>query len=240
MVTSPSSISFGSVGKKETAEKDFDLTISNPDKIKVKGISATDERFEVALKEGDPAKKATYTVKFKGHDALERISGKIQIELEGSDASPVEMPVRARVVGNLKYPGAVYISKRNDEFKTREVKLESRNGEPITLLSIEDPDKNLAFKTEKKKGSEIIAVASVADPEKDYSTSVRGKVIVKTDDPDEPEVSLRYTISAGRGRRPDGAKDRFIHSMKKGSGFKRSLIRQQQAREKTEVKAKKK
>jgi hypothetical protein len=116
--------------------------------------------------------------------------------VEGAEAPYVDIPVRLRVVGNLKYPSSVYFSKRTGEFNTREIRFQSRTGKPAKIVKIEDPEKRLKI-TKKGKADDgsILYELAVLDAEKEYSSPARGELKVKTTDKDEPEISIRYTIS---------------------------------------------
>jgi hypothetical protein len=206
VVATPSSVSFGTLTKKEAAEKELTLTVSEPEKVKMTSVEIADDRFEAVLKEGDSSTKATYTIKYKGSDTIERVATQLKVNLEGADISTVDVPIRAHVVGDLKYTSILYFSKRGEAFKSRDIKIESRSGTPFKVLKAEDPDKNVKLEMDKKQGTEVVIKASVADPKKAYSPSVRGALVIKTNDKDEPELSLRYTISEGMRRGPRAAR----------------------------------
>jgi hypothetical protein len=210
VAVTPRTITFGQLGKGETAVKNFAIKVTEPDKIKITSVKIEDEMFELVHKSGNPAGDSEYEVKFKGAKELTRISSRINIAFEGSDVKSMEVPVRVNIVGNLRYSKDIYFHKRGDTFEPREITINTRSGKPIKIIGVSDPDNKLKTKIIEQEGQTVKVLAEVADATANYDAPDRHKLIIKTTDKDEPEAEISYTISShartNRGMRPGSLK----------------------------------
>jgi hypothetical protein len=156
---------------------------------------------------GDAQADAQYEVTFSGSKELGRISSNIRIEIEGSEVPSINVPIRANVVGNLRYSKNLYFLKRDGEFKERDIVLTTRSGEPVKIKKVEDPDGKLKTTVVEAEGQRVKVTASVADPKVAYERPSRHVLYIYTTDKDEPKVEINYTISERRGT-PRRAKTR--------------------------------
>jgi hypothetical protein len=200
VMVKPRHISFGQLGKKEQATREVTFDVAEPDKVKITGVEIEDEHFTVRKKSGDE-KTSTWEVEFVGAKEIGRFNTKIMVALEGSDVEKLEVPVRAGVVGDLRYSRSLYFSKREGEFPSREVVFTTRSGKPVELKKVEDPDGKLKLTIDTPKGKKAVIKAEVADPTAKYEKPARHSFKVHTSDPDEPIVEIRYTITDRSGRR---------------------------------------
>lgn len=197
----PRRLSFGQVSKRQTdAMREFTVKVTEPDKVKITKVSVDDGRFALKLKEGEPAGDATYELVFKGSKELGRLTGKVRIEFSGSDIDHLDVPLWGQIVGDLRYPQNLVFYKDKDGFKEREVNFTSRTGEPVHLLGIKDEAKHLKVDIVSPKGKMAVIKVTVAKPDAEASKPLRGKLVVRTTDPDEPEVEMTYAIHHQRGR----------------------------------------
>ncbi len=201
--TKPRAVSFGQISKGEKSTREFSTKVNEPEKMKITSVTVEDERFELNLKNGDAAQGAKYEVAFLGSQDLGRISTKIQVTYEGNEEgkpSSVQTPVRVNVVGNLRYSKNIYFLKRDGQFKSRDIVITTRSGQPIEIKSIEDPDKQLKTEITEAKGQRVSVRAEVADPEAEYKKPSRHTLTINTTDKDEPKIDVSYTISERRAR----------------------------------------
>lgn len=194
----PRRISYGQLSKGEAGEREFSLEVREPEKVKIAGLSIDDERFKIERKSGEADGNATYLLKFKGSDKLTRLHTSVKIEITGSEISTVELPVRATVVGDLVYRKSVYFHKRDGQFKEKEIVVASRSNKRVKVTGVHDAKGLIKHeitrdKDPKKKGA--VLKVRVAEPDAEYNEIKRGTLVVKTTDPDEPKISIRYSIA---------------------------------------------
>jgi hypothetical protein len=198
---SPRHINFGQLGKKETSVKPFAIKVSNPDKIKVTDVEVDDSRFEVVFKKGDRSGDATYDLKFKGSNAIERISTNLAVEFEGSDAPPARVRVRASITGDLNYTRNLYFVKKDGSFPSRDVKISSRSGRQVKILRVETSSAEVDAEIIARKGAEAKVKITVRDPSRSFKKPARGSFEIITTDKEQKKLVVRYMITERRAPR---------------------------------------
>lgn len=191
----PKTISFGRLGKDEKTVRELEVTVFEPDKIKVRSVKTSDPRFAVALKEGDPNGTAKYEIAFQGSEKIERIIDKIVIEYEGGDEASMEIPCNATIEGDLLYPKTLYFNKREGVYGPREISISSRTGKTVEVKRVEDDDNMLKSSVKTAKGPNAVVVVEVADPGGSYSEGDRHILKIHTTDAEQPIVEIGYKIS---------------------------------------------
>lgn len=191
----PRHLSFGQVGKGESVTREFTLTINEPEKVKILEVSASDEQFVLERVEGELSGDSKYSIKMSDTKTIGRVTGKVVIKLEGSENDTIEIPIRATVVGDLRYSRSVYFNKREGEYPEREIVFTRRSDKEVIIKGAEDPDGHLKLELVEPKGTKATIKATVADPAKDYKKPVRGVLKVQVQDKDEPMVEIRYTVT---------------------------------------------
>jgi hypothetical protein len=204
----PRHLSFGQVGKGETAVREFELTVNEPDKVKIVEVTVSDEQLVLERVSGEPSGNSKYSIKLTDTKAIGRVTGKVIVKLEGSENDTIEVPIRATVVGDLRYSRSVYFNKREGEFPERDIVFTRRSGKDVLIKGAEDPDGHLKLEVTTAKGDKATVKASVADPSKDYTKPTRGVLQVKVQDPDEPVVEIRYTVTDRPRSRMPGMRSR--------------------------------
>ncbi|MCP4676929.1 MAG: DUF1573 domain-containing protein [Deltaproteobacteria bacterium] len=202
----PRAITFGQLGKGEKSFREFTTKVTEPHKNKIVSVAIDEEHFKINKKSGKQETGAKYEIQFLGSKELGRISSKILITYEeigaSSEAGPktttIETPVRVNTVGNLRYSKNLYFLKRNDKFKSREIVLTTRSGDPIKIKGVTDPDKQLKLEVIEPEGQRVMVRAEVAKPDASYPKPSRHTLQIKTTDKDEPVVEIGYTISEKR------------------------------------------
>ena len=189
----PPRIAFGELGKAETATRPFTVKIHEPDTAKLGAVHIEDSRFEVVKKTD-----AAYDLNFKGGAILQPISAKLYVEVQGESPRTLEVPITAKVVGNISHTRNLYFLRKDGAFVEKEIKLTSRSGRVIKVLGIKDDGGQLQATAPEKPAKEHVIPVRVVDPKASYTQHKRGALVVKTDDKDMPEISITYTISESR------------------------------------------
>lgn len=198
----PRYLSFGEIGRSENTVKELTLKVTEPDKIKISSVTTADARFAVEHKGASADGGDAYTVTFKGSKLIEQVSAEVEIAYTGGEASPLKIPLRASIVGDLRYNKSLYFLKRDNSFEPRDVVISTRSGKPVKIKGVEDKDKLLKIEIAERSGKEVRIKAEVADPAGNYKAPAQHDLVIKTSDADEPELTVRYTIS--EQRRPPG------------------------------------
>ena len=194
----PRTLSFGQLSKSETGKKDLVITVTEPDKVKITSVTVEDKRFTLRPIDKNTGK---YELTFKGSKAIERISSSVHIVYDGSDVKSMDIPIRANVVGNLRYPRNLFFLRRGGQFKPRDIAITTRSGNPIKIKSAKDPAQNLKLEITAATGQRTVVRASVASPNKNFAAPIEGTLVVKTTDKDEPELRVVYRIAESMGQR---------------------------------------
>lgn len=190
----PRSIWLGQLKKREKGSAEFSVNVSDPEKIKIKSVTVEDKLFAIKKLEGEASGNAKYEIKFKGGVKLGPISTRLQVEYEGAERSPLRVPIRVEVVGDLQYTKYLRFIKRNDSFRPMTIVFKSRSDKPVTIRSATDPQGLLKLTVLEAKGARPMIRAEVADPAASYQSPRRNNIVVKTSDRDEPTVEIGYTI----------------------------------------------
>ena len=220
----PRHLSFGQVGKGETGEREFELKVNEPGKVKILEVTVSDERYVLERTAGELAGDSKYKLKLTDTKTIGRVTGKVIIKLEGSENDTIEVPIRATVVGDLRYSRSVYFNKREGEYPERDIVFTRRSGKGVTIKKAEDPEGHLKLEITEAKGEKATIKASVADPNKDYKKPVRGSLKIQVQDADEPLVEIRYTVTdrprskmSGLRSRPGGGPPKPLKVNHKGA-----------------------
>lgn len=190
----PQSIWMRELKKGEKASREFALTVAEPDKIKITAVKIDDKRFAIKLKSGEPASSAQYELQFNGGSKVEIVSTEIMVGYEGGKVPQLRIPVRAEVVGDLRYPRSVQVYKKNDKWTPAEVLITSRSNKMFQITKIEDEDKQLKFEIEQAKGPNARFRAEIADPNASHQAMKRYSFVVETTNRDEPKLTIAYVI----------------------------------------------
>ncbi len=185
---------FANLKKIEKSTTDLSITVNEPDKVKITSMALSDEHFSLRQKEGTEEKSGQYEIAFSGSKNIGTIATQLKIALEGSDKPFVEVPVLAIVLGNLNYPRRMGFQKSNDGSTSQNIVISTRDGANVTIAKIEDPDKLLTLKIEKNGTPRITINAEVADPGAKHDQTFKHKLIIHTDDADEPKLEVVYRI----------------------------------------------
>jgi hypothetical protein len=190
----PRRLSFGQVSKRAEASRELTLQVPKPDEIKISSVTIDDERFEIKLVSGEPAGTAKYEVRFKGSEALGRITGRVRVAFSGSDVTEIDIPLWGEIVGDLRYAKNLSFYKQKGAFKPRKLTFTSRTKKPVEILDAKDEGGHLKVKIVKAKGELAELEVSVAGAAQQADKTSKGKLRVKTTDRDEPEVVIAYGI----------------------------------------------
>ncbi len=202
MAVEPRQLAFAQVGLNTEANRILTVKVTEPDKVKITKVAIADERFTVTLTDGDAAGNATYDVAFKGSGEIGRLNEKLRIEFTGGEVPHLDVPLRGQVVGDLTYPQRLTFNKQNGKYTERDVRITSRTKKTVQILSATDPDKRLEVEVTEAKGETGLIHLKVATAESQGAGGpIQGKLVVRTTDPNEPEVKIPYGIYKQGGRR---------------------------------------
>ena len=190
----PRRLSFGQVSKRAEASRELNLQVPKPDQIKITSVTVDDERFEIKLVSGEPAGTAKYQVRFKGSEALGRISGRVRVAFSGSDVTEIDIPLWGEIVGDLRYAKNLSFYKQKGTYKSRKLTFTSRTKKPVGILGVEDEGGHLKVEIVKAKGDLAELEVSVKETAQQTDKTSKGTLRVKTTDRDEPEVEISYGI----------------------------------------------
>jgi len=211
----PRTVSFGQLGKGEGGKAEFEIVVTAPEKTKVVDVAVDDARF-TAKKLADLAPGHTkWELAFSGAKELGRVAAQIIVKYESPEAAEARLSVRASVIGDLQYSSSLYFNKTETGFQEQELAFTSRSGKDVGIKKGQDPDGKLKLQIVTAKGKKAVLKATVADPEAAPVKPSRHAFTVETSDPDEPVVTIRYTITQRKPGRLPHMRDQ---DMKKGMG----------------------
>jgi hypothetical protein len=144
---------------------------------------------------GAPRLEVTFTA---GHERG-RQAARLELPTGLEQPERIALTVSARVTGDL-VAGRRYVLfapyTEDDEAVVR-VDLRSLSNEPFEVTAIEDPAAAVEGTAERIDGGWRISLRLSRKPEQR-----RGRVIVRTDRADQPELSIAYHVRGPRGQRP--------------------------------------
>jgi len=194
----PSRISFRELRVDDPASQTLTLSVTNPDEVRITDVTLDDDHFSITPVAGEDTAQKRYEVVYRGHGELGRINDRIRVAYTGPDGDQhVDVPLWAQIVGDLRYPNAVFFGKRADGYEARKVKLSTRSGKAVRILSAKDPKGLLDAKILKGQGPEIELELSVNEAHASVD-SARGQIEIRTTDRLEPKVTLPYTLHGSR------------------------------------------
>jgi hypothetical protein len=190
----PKRIRFGDLGKSEKASKEFWVKLRNPDKAKIDSVTIEDKNFTVSHKGDDPEKGAQYEISFNGSPDFGRISTTMRVSVQGLDKPFKNVSVVANIAGNLRYPQRLFFFKQAEGFPSKNIVISTRDGAPVTIKKMADPDGLLKLQIEKNNEPTVQIQAQVANPDIKLDQRSVHKLIIRTTDKDEPTIELTYRI----------------------------------------------
>jgi hypothetical protein len=196
----PRAINFGKLRKGQSHSKDLAITLENPKKIQISNITINNNMFSIKSKGVEEEGKSEYEVKFLGSDKLGNISATIRIELKGTHASTITVPVRVRIDKDLNYTKSLYFVQRNGSYPSREVFFTTLSGSPVNILDVEDTGGLLKTSILNRKGSASVLKAEVADSKAVPTKRRSYKLIITTDHKEEPRAEVFYSVVLPRQR----------------------------------------
>jgi hypothetical protein len=191
----PPSLSFNEVMVGTSSVQTAALHIKEPDRVKITSVTSDDPRFSTKIIPGITKEQSSLEVTFLGSRQEEQASSVLHVAVEGKDAVGLDIPVRAQVVGNLRYPRQFFLMRVGKTFNTRDLNIVSRSKQPFKIKSAIDKDRRIKFHFPKTAAMEILIVASIRDPKISLETSIRGTVQITTSDPLDSTIEIGYTIS---------------------------------------------
>jgi hypothetical protein len=190
----PHRLSFGQLSKRAEVTRELTLKVPEPDRIKITSVTIDDDHFALKLKSGDATGNATYEVTFKGSDQMGALKSNVRVVFRGSEVDHIDVPLWGQIVGDLRYPATLAFYRQGERFQDRKLTVTSRTKQPVHVLSAEDKDGHLKTEVLEAKGDAAVLNLSVAESTPTSGGIVRGTLVLKTTDRDEPEVRIKYSI----------------------------------------------
>jgi len=210
----PRVVSFLSLTRGQTAERIVKALPRDPAQVRLGGVKVLgpdektpDPRFTARILKTDPATGAAeIEVAFLGTGDKGRSAATLFIEYTAPDGpGQVGVALRLDIVGDLEWTRSLYfVRSATDGFAKREITISSRTGKPFEVLGAEDPEQRLRIGKPTRKNGQVVIPVEIARPDEKVAQPVQKKIIVRTSDPDDPEIKVSYVISEGRpgGRMP--------------------------------------
>jgi hypothetical protein len=209
----PAAISMMGLKVGASAKQTFALELHEGTGAKVKSVKIEDdENFDLRRLEGDPEGNATYEVSFRGRDKVGHSTTRVLVETTGENTPELVIPVRASAATNLRYVRNVRFNRKNGELQERVVRISARDGEAPTLEKVIDPDRLLDSEILEPRGAMASVRLSVReDAWAKLDEEARKKphrLIIHTDDREEPRIEISYRIALESETRPVPARRR--------------------------------
>ena len=193
----PRRIRFKDLKPSEKATAALSVSLRDPEKAKVTSVTVDDTRFSLRRTGEAPEKGEQYEVTFHGSPEAGRISTSVRIHTEGLDKPFFDVPVIARISGNLRYPKKLFFFKRKGEFPKKRVEISTRDGSSLRVKDIVDADKILKVTIEKNNAPVVRIAAEVADPNT-KGDEIEHRLVIRTDNKSEPNAVISYRIGDGK------------------------------------------
>jgi hypothetical protein len=111
---------------------------------------------------------------------------------------------RATAAYNLVYPKRVTLTPNAEGQFEENLRISTRRGDPPKIGKVEDPDGLLDIEVQAAKGPTVtIRLRARADGTAKVDARVRHKLLVHTNDPDEPKLELEYNLGTTPAKRTD-------------------------------------
>lgn len=190
----PRSLRLGEVKKGSYANRDFSVTIHEPEHVKVSSAEIEDKRFKVSRKSESTDNKVQYKIQLNAGNKVEAISTQLIINLEGSNTPAVRVPVRADVVGDLRYAKLVQFFNLGGHYSPFDLGVSSRSNKPFKIKKVEDPQGALKLTIVQANGPNAQIHAEVSNPKSGSPRPDANRFVIYTDDKDEPKLEIVYMI----------------------------------------------
>jgi hypothetical protein len=188
----------------EKVTRQFTVTVSDAEKVKVADVTADDQRFVIRRISSESKGNAVYEVQFLGSEKVETISAQLSASTEDRSIAPVRAPIRLRVVGDLRYPKTIQLIRKPDGTASADLTITSRSNKAFDLKRVEDPHQLLKLEILESKGpSARIRVQLAADAQ----VPARGKLLTFTaftNDSNEPKLEIGVFIYQKSAATPKG------------------------------------
>ena len=201
----PTSVNVGSLGLGEAGVAT--LHLRPREGVEVTAVTLEDaEGFELRRLEPEPDGRLAYELRFAGSKTAGSFATRVRVTTDGENTPELTVPVRARVLGNLDYPIRLALRERDGAFPRRQIRISARDQRAPKIGKIVDRGGLLKVTPrEPQKGAVILDVEVDADawkalpPDQQLATHA---LIVHTDDPNQAELEISYTLAPAVTARP--------------------------------------
>lgn len=198
----PPSVQMMNLARGEPGVATVSVERSQGSSATVKSVRVEDTKhFAIREIETQPGALVTYEVRFAGGE-VGTTSTKVIVETTGEHTPRLTVPVRATAAYNLVYPKRVTLPPNADGQFEENLRISTRRGDPPKIGKVEDPDGLLDIEVQGAKGPTVtIRLRARADATAKVDARVRHKLLVHTNDPDEPKIELEYNLGTTPAKR---------------------------------------
>jgi hypothetical protein len=195
----PASLNLNNIQPGDPASLDFAVTITDPSATKLLSIGVEDSaNFELQTRASETPGELAYTLRFRGSKQIGSIGSRVEVRTNGANTPDLNIPIRAVVASNLRYPKRLMFNEKDGEFIPRPLRISTRDGDPPKISKVVDPAKLLEWEIGEAKGKLVVielrvkpdAYAALPEDQRRKSRTLT----VHTNDRDEPRIEITYTI----------------------------------------------
>lgn len=191
----PNSLNFGDMRRVSSATKVLTLTKLDGTKIKIVKIESKSENITASI-ENETEERASYNINitFSAGQLPRVFAEKLKIYTDSAIQPVLEVFVRARVTGDVVVtPQSIFLgSIIQGETKSSAIIISNGTSEPLKINSIEAKPEYISTSQETLKDGEEYRVTVTLSKEAPIGT-VKGNLIIHTNSPSEPDVTIPVT-----------------------------------------------
>lgn len=197
-------LAMGKVRQDETVSKSAFLQIKDMDKIKITDIKSSSEFITVEhVPNADllEENQLEYKVTLSPGLPIGRINEEITVRSNSEERPEAKLRLSGSIVGDVEAsPEAIRFTLMDTTFTTpRQSKyaviMNHRKELPLEVLEVSDPDNKLDLELKTMiPGEKFQVTATPTEAAMRSQSNLKGKILVKTNNPDQPEVSIDYHV----------------------------------------------
>ncbi|PRP97515.1 hypothetical protein ENSA5_33510 [Enhygromyxa salina] len=171
--------------------------------IKIESVEVLDTKnFKLRRIEGEADGNSTYELTFRGAREVGTTRTQVRVVTNGESTPLLVIPVSAIAALNLRYMKSIRFVRRDGELRERVIRISSRFGDAPTIKKVVDPDGLVETEVLEAQG-QMASISAKIIPSKWEALDDKGRVgphrlIVHTDDRDEPKIEIVYRVAPER------------------------------------------
>jgi hypothetical protein len=206
VIAKPTSIKIDNLDANESGSATFKLDLGEGSDAKIESVEIDDTKnFALRRTDEDGSFPATYEVVFHGRDSVGNSPARIKVLTTGKNTPELLIPVRAIVAKNLRYIRSLRFARKEGVLQEREIHISARRGDAPKIGKVEDPDGLVEFEVQEARGALVSIKVKVIEERwnalDDKAKKLNHRLIVHTDDAEEPEIVFRYRVAPPSSRK---------------------------------------